>query len=152
VCRSTEAQERARAAGAHAVVELGGDVDELTEALREATGGAVDVVIDPVFGIAAAAASRLLAPGGRLVNLGGASGDQASFSSAVLRSGSLDVLGYTKNSLTVDQRREALTAVLDCAAAGLMGVAHTTERLEDVHRVWTRVAAGGASSRVVLVP
>ena len=52
----------------------------------------------------AAAASRVLAPRGRLVNLGGSAADAATFSSAVLRSRSLDVLGYTNNSLTPDQR------------------------------------------------
>jgi NADPH:quinone reductase-like Zn-dependent oxidoreductase len=152
VCRSTEAQERARAAGAHAVVALAGDVDDLTAALTEATGGAVDVVVDPVFGIAATAASRVLAPGGRLVNLGGASQDQATFSSAVLRSRSVDVLGYTNNSLTVGQRRDAFTSVLELAAQGLVSVAHTTERLSDVGDAWGRVASGAVSSRVVLVP
>ena len=53
---------------------------------QDACGGQVDVVVDPVFGVAATAASRVLAEGGRLVNLGGASGDVAEFSSAVLRS------------------------------------------------------------------
>lgn len=152
VCRSVESQERARVSGAHAVVGLEGGVDALTAALREATGGAVDVVVDPVFGIAATAASRVLAPGGRLVNLGGASQDQASFSSAVLRSGSLDVLGYTNNALTVDQRREALTAVLERAAEGQLSVAHTTARLQDVHEAWGSVSSGAATDRVVLLP
>ncbi len=152
VCRSTQAQERARAAGAHAVVGMREDVDELTEALQAATGDGVDVVVDPVFGIAATAASRVLAPGGRLVNLGGASGDQACFSSALLRGRSVDVLGYTNNALTADQRRDALMMVLERAADGLLSVAHTTERLDDVHGAWSRVASGAAGQRVVLVP
>lgn len=86
VCRSAAAADRARAAGAEDVVTAGGDVDGLTERLRAAVGGAVDVVVDPVFGAAASAAARVLAPGGRLVNLGSAAGDEAAFSSTVLRS------------------------------------------------------------------
>ena len=43
--------------------------------LREAAAGPVDVVLDPVFGAAAAAALRVLGRGGRLVNLGGSAGD-----------------------------------------------------------------------------
>ncbi len=77
VARSKEAQQGAGAAGADVVVPMVEDVDELTARLAEATGGAVDVVLDPVFGIAATAASRVLGAGGRLVNLGGASGDEA---------------------------------------------------------------------------
>ena len=99
-CRSAEAQERARRAGADAVVPLEGDVDSLTARFQDACGGSVDVVVDPVFGLAATAASRVLADHGRLVNLGGASGDTAEFSSAVLRSRTADVLGYTNNALT----------------------------------------------------
>ena len=70
-----DAAQRARRAGADEVVLLGDDVDELAARLTDATGGGVDVVLDPVFGVAATAALRVLAPGGRLVNLGGAAGD-----------------------------------------------------------------------------
>ena len=71
----------------------------------------MDVVVDPVFGIAATAASRVLAERGRLVNLGGSSGDVAEFSSAVLRSRTAEILGYTNAALTPAERRAALTAV-----------------------------------------
>ena len=108
--------ERARAAGADVVVPLEGEVDALTEAL--AAHGPYDVVLDPVFGIAAEAASRCLAEHGRLVNLGGAGGDRATYSSAVLRARTASILGYTNNALTAEQRREAITAVLAHSAAG----------------------------------
>jgi NADPH:quinone reductase-like Zn-dependent oxidoreductase len=150
VCRSEPARQRALAAGADEVVALSPEVDELTAALADATGGAVDVVVDAVFGVAATAASRLLATGGRLVNLGGASGDEATFSSAVLRSRSANVLGYTNNSLTPDQRRDALTAVLRHAADGRIAVTHETVALPDVAAAWQRQAAGQTSGRLVL--
>ena len=118
VCRSEEAQERARQAGADAVVPLTGDVDSLTARFQDACNGKADVVVDPVFGIAATAASRVLAEGGRLVNLGGASGDAAQLSSSVLRSKSLQVSGYTNNALTPEERAAALTAVAGHAADG----------------------------------
>ncbi len=102
--------DRARAAGADLVVPLGDDVDTLAVVLSEA--GPFDVVLDPVWGIAATAASRALAPGGRLVNLGGGSGDEATLQSSVLRSRSASVLGYTNNALTSEQRAAAIAAVL----------------------------------------
>jgi NADPH:quinone reductase-like Zn-dependent oxidoreductase len=151
VARSEEAQQRARSAGADVVVPMVADVNELTARLTEATGGAVDVVLDPVFGIAATAASRVLAEGGRLVNLGGASGDEAAFSSAVLRSRSASVLGYTNNALTAFQRRDALTAVLEHAATGRITMAYDGRPLEAVEDCWRRQAEGESSSRLVLL-
>jgi NADPH:quinone reductase-like Zn-dependent oxidoreductase len=154
VARSEEAQGRARDAGAHAVVPLDADVDvdELAARLGTATEGSADVVLDPVFGIAATAASRVLAHGGRLVNLGGAAGDEARFSSAVLRARSASVLGYTNNALTPEQRRAALTTVLDLAATGDLGVAHETRPLAEIREAWQRQADGRVGTRAVLLP
>jgi NADPH:quinone reductase-like Zn-dependent oxidoreductase len=151
VCRSPGASDRARRAGADDVVRLTGDVDQLTAALREASGGSADVVVDPVFGTAATAASRVLAPGGRLVNLGGASGDTAEFSSSVLRSRNADVLGYTNNSLTAAQRAEALQAVVAHAHAGALAVDHDVLPLEEVEHGW-RGTAAATGPRAVLTP
>ena len=150
--RSAEALERARAAGADDVVALTADVDELTSRFAEAAGGPIDVVVDPVFGTAATAASRVLAEGGRLVNLGGASGDVAEFSSAVLRSRSADVLGYTNNALTPEQRNAAVAVVAAHAAEGRLAVAHETVPLAAVEDAWRRQTTGGAGVRLVLTP
>jgi NADPH:quinone reductase-like Zn-dependent oxidoreductase len=147
VVRSDASRERALAAGADEVVALSTDVDELTARLGEPT---YDVVIDSVFGVAATAASRALAPGGRLVNLGGSSSDEAVFSSAVLRSKSASILGYTNNALTEDQRRDALTAVLQHAATGEITVAYETATLADVESAWKRQTTGSTPGRLVL--
>jgi NADPH:quinone reductase-like Zn-dependent oxidoreductase len=152
VARSEEAQERARRAGADVVLAADPDPEVLSARIADAAGGPVDVVLDPVFGAAATAASRVLAHGGRLVNLGGASGDEAVFSSAGLRSRSASVLGYTNNALTPDQRREALTAVLDLAASGRVSLAFDTQPLSTVEQAWERQAREDASPRLVLIP
>ncbi|MDP9459590.1 MAG: zinc-binding dehydrogenase [Actinomycetota bacterium] len=151
VCRTPEAQDRARRLGAAAVVALRGGVDDLAARIQEATGP-VDVVVDPVFGIAATAASRVLAPGGRLVNLGGASGDVAEFSSAVLRGRPAEILGYTNNALSPEQRREALTALAEHAARGRISVAHEPLPLSEVADAWRRQATGSPGVRLVLTP
>jgi NADPH:quinone reductase-like Zn-dependent oxidoreductase len=152
VARSPEARERALRAGADEVVPLAGDVDELTARFGDAVGGAVDVVVDPVFGVAATAASRVLAERGRLVNLGGSSGDVAEFSSAGLRSRTAEVLGYTNAALTAAERRAALTAVVEQAAAGRMAVAHEVLPLAQADVAWRRQAEGKAGVRLVLTP
>ncbi|MGA8993882.1 MAG: zinc-binding alcohol dehydrogenase family protein [Nocardioidaceae bacterium] len=152
VARSEQARRRALDAGADDVVAGTGSVEELAARLARASGGEVDVVLDPVFGSVATAASRVLAPGGRLVNLGGAAGDEAVLSSAVLRSRSASVLGYTNSSLTPVQRRDALTAVLRHAAAGTVSLAHVSRPLASVREVWLALAGGSSAPRVVLVP
>jgi NADPH:quinone reductase-like Zn-dependent oxidoreductase len=131
---------RALAAGADEVV----GVDEGFGAAR------FDVVIDPVFGAAATAAAAVLAEGGRLVNLGGASGDEATFSSAVLRSRTASILGYTNNAITPDQRRDALTAVLEHAVTGAIKVAYETVALADIATAWHRQSTGTTSGRLVV--
>ena len=151
-CRSAEAQERARRAGADAVVPLEGDVDSLAARFRDACGGSVDVVVDPVFGSAATAASRVLGDRGRLVNLGGASGDATEFSSAVLRSRSVEILGYTNNALTPELRRFALESVFRHAATGSLAVAHEEIPLAEAADAWRRQATGRHGVRLVLIP
>ncbi len=88
---------------------------------------------------------------GRLVNLGGSTDDAATFSSAVLRSRSLQILGYTNNSLSTEQRLEALTTVLAHAAAGRIRVAHETWPLDRADEAWARQAAGDVAGRLVLL-
>jgi NADPH:quinone reductase-like Zn-dependent oxidoreductase len=142
--------ERAVGAGADVVIPLTADLDALTASLAE--HGPYDVVLDPVWGVAASAATRNLANKGRLVNLGGASGDEAGLESSVLRSRSASVLGYTNNALTPDERREAITVVLSHAAVGRIRVEYDVCPLAEIERVWQRQADGAGEPRLVLVP
>ncbi len=152
IARSDSAQERARSAGADAVVPFTSDVEDLTSRIEDCGVGRFDVVLDPVFGAAATAASRVLAEGGRLVNLGGASGDEAVFSSSVLRSRSASVLGYTNNALTPADRRAALSSIFELAAAGAMTVEHATTPLATIEEQWLLLAGGKADVRQVFEP
>lgn len=150
VARSAAARERALALGADTAVPLHPDdrPPELALRLCEAAAGPVDLVLDPVFGIPAAAALRTLRTGGRLVNLGSAAAETAPLESAVIRSKHLHVLGYTNNELTARQRREALTLVAAQAGAGRLTAAHRAVPLAEVTAAWS----GGADGRTVLVP
>jgi NADPH:quinone reductase-like Zn-dependent oxidoreductase len=151
VCRAGSV-ERARRAGADEVVALPDEPDPaaLAAALVEALDAQAHVVVDPVFGWVADAATRALAPFGRLVNIGGSAGDGATLSSAVLRGKTLDVLGYTNNALTPEHRAEALTGVVALAAEGRVTVEHRVRPLAEVAAAWGDVAAG--SVRQVLTP
>jgi NADPH:quinone reductase-like Zn-dependent oxidoreductase len=144
--RSAAAREQAVALGADAVVALSPDDEPgpLAARFAAAAGGPVDLVLDPLYGVPAAAAARALGPGGRLVNLGGSAGETSPLDSSTLRSRSLAVLGYTNNALTVEQRREAVVHVVGEAVAGRLTVAHTRAPLGAVTEVWD------APGRVVL--
>ncbi|WP_205860538.1 zinc-binding alcohol dehydrogenase family protein [Phycicoccus sp. HDW14] len=152
--RSGEALERARALGADEVVELhsGEDAAALTTRLSATVERGFDVVVDPLAGVPGSAAVGALAAGGRLVNLGSSAGPALSVDSAVVRSRSAAVLGYTNVSLTAARQAEVLTTVLEHAAAGSIAVAHDVVPLDEVGAAWAEVAAGRARHRVVLVP
>jgi NADPH:quinone reductase len=151
-CRSEAAQRRAAAAGADVVVPLSDDdeVAPLAGRFAEACGGDVDVVVDPLCGVPASAACRVLGPWGRMVNLGSAAGPTATFDSASLRSRSAAVLGYTNNDLTRQQRQRALRRVVAHAAAGELEVAHEDVPLAEVGSAWVRQGGGTAGARVVV--
>jgi NADPH:quinone reductase-like Zn-dependent oxidoreductase len=150
VCRSEATAQRAIDAGADDVVVLRPDEERagLASRLTAAAGGPVDVVIDPVFGEPAAAAVMALGPGGRMVNIGGAAHDRAEFSSATLRGRSLDILGYTNNAISAEQRADALTQVLTLAARGEVSVEHQVIPLADCAQAWA--SAGSSGYRVVV--
>jgi len=151
--RSHEGQQRALAAGADAVVELDtDDVAELASLIGAAVDGPVDLVLDPLFGVPAAAAARCLRPGGRLVNLGSSAAEHAPLDSSTIRSRSLRVLGYTNNELTREQKAAAMTAVAQHAADGQLSVAHEVVPLEDAADAWQRQAEGRTTGRLVLTP
>jgi NADPH:quinone reductase-like Zn-dependent oxidoreductase len=148
VAASRRAAHRSRALerGATAAVDPS-DVDGLTGRLREAAGGPVDVVIDPVGGDTATAALLALAEHGRFVHLGSSGGPTATFSSAALRGGSHSILGYTNNALTAAQKAEALGAVLERRCT----VTYETVGLDAVADAWTRAGAT-PDGRLVVVP
>lgn len=152
--RSEAARKRALASRPDALVLLddADTVDGLADAIRSACDGPLDLVLDPLFGVAAVAAMRVLRPHGRLVNLGGSAAATAPMESATLRGSSLRVLGYTNNELSPQLRSEALTHVVHEAAAGRLTVDHERVPLSDVAAAWARHVAGQAGGRLVLIP
>ncbi len=151
-CRDGHGRDRATELGADAAADLtGGDVSELAGRLREAAAGPVDLVLDPVWGPPAEAALTVLAPEGRLVNLGSSAAAQASFSSATLRSGTLAILGYTNNALSGEQKGAAFAEVLAHAAAGRLTADRETYPLSRAAQAWSAVGQA-PHRRAVLMP
>lgn len=168
-CRDATGRARASDLGADAVADLtaaapsgsapsGGApsgsaasvsaVDTLAARLAEAGGGRVDLVIDPVWGLPAEAALRVLSPQGRLVNLGSAAGPRAGVDSATVRGRALSVLGYTNNALSAERKAAAFAEILGHAAAGRLTADRQTLPLTQAADAWAR---SGQSPRRKLV-
>jgi NADPH:quinone reductase-like Zn-dependent oxidoreductase len=151
-CRDPHGRDRAAELGADAVADLSGDDPETIRArLAEAMAGPADLVLDPVWGHPAEGALSLLAPHGRLVNLGSAAGPAASFGSAALRGGTLSVLGYTNNALSNEQKAAALGEILARAAAGRLTTDRETMPLARAADGWSRCGQP-PHRRAVLIP
>ncbi|MEU6712330.1 zinc-binding dehydrogenase [Nonomuraea sp. NPDC046802] len=97
---------------------------DLAEAVEELTGGrGVDVVVDPVGGQARVQAFERLAPFGRLLVLGNASGQDRPLSGDAVFSGSRQVLGFGLGlvaHLAPDRVRAALSAVVGMTYRGVL--------------------------------
>ena len=104
-----------------------------------------------MWGIPAEAATRVLSPGGRLVNLGSGAGQQANLSSATLRSGLLSVLGYTNNGLSPEQKAAAMAGVLRHAARGDIDTDRETLPLAEIGSGWARCGKA-PHRRAVMIP
>src|SRR5207248_7073166 len=103
--RDEAARARAFSLGADAVVDLSGDdVNEISKRIATTCEGPLHLIIDPVWGLPAEAAVRVLATEGRLINIGSAAGPTVRFESAILRSRLHAILGYTNNALTYEQK------------------------------------------------
>jgi NADPH:quinone reductase len=149
VARSAGALDHALRLGADAAVAIDptDDVDALAARMAGGCDGPVDLVLDPLFGVPAAAALRNLRGGGRLVNLGSSAAETAPIDSSTLRSRQVQVHGYTNNALSVEQRRDALVHIVAEVIAGRLSVDHERVPLAGVADAWNRTGR-----RVVLVP
>ncbi|WP_433789263.1 quinone oxidoreductase family protein [Actinoplanes sp. CA-252034] len=129
VARSETALRRAESLGA-------------TATTIEHLDGPADLVVDPVFGEPAAAALRVLRPGGTLVNLGSSAGATAPIDSATLRSRSLRVVGYTNNALSPARRATMISEIAAHATAGRLTVAHEAVPVTGIADAWARQGSG----------
>jgi NADPH:quinone reductase-like Zn-dependent oxidoreductase len=150
--RDPAALARALTRGADAVVDLtGDDVEAIHRRIVEVCDGPLHLVIDPVWGVPAEAAVRALGYEGRFVNIGAASGPFARFESATVRSRLHNILGYTNNALTQEQKAQALSEILTHAAAGRCVVDRETLPLARAGEAW-ELQAAFARRKLILVP
>jgi NADPH:quinone reductase-like Zn-dependent oxidoreductase len=147
--RDAETLERAqRELGADAAVDLS-DTDGLADRYRDAAGGDVDLVLDAIWGPAAAAAIAALRPSGRLVQVGNASGATTEIAARDIRTGIRSILGHTNFAAPQGVKREAFQAMCRHAAAGELTVPVQEVALADIEQAWRRQAEGPHHKLVV---
>ncbi len=125
--------------------------DEFTD---HAEAHQADVIIDPVGGALREASLYALAPLGRLVCVGNASGaDDVSFGGNQLWMANAAVLGLNAGGLLAEhpQRgRDAAHRALDILASGALTTDYTTLPLDQAAQAHERLEQGGVTERIVL--
>jgi NADPH2:quinone reductase len=138
--------QRALRLGADATVTLDGG--DLAQRFREAFGGdGPTLVVDPLWGEPARAATEAAAPGARIVQLGQSAGAEATLASSVIRGKQLSVLGYSDFAQSPEQKRELYLGLAEHVAAGRITIDVETFSLDDVAQAW---AAQGSGAKAVV--
>jgi len=132
---------------ADAVVQLPTTADDL----RAAAGGLIDVVIDPLWGEHATAATEAMNVNGRLVVLGQSADQQATLDAGVVRGKALRILGHSNATTPPDVKREAFAAMCGHAASGRLTVEFEELPLDRVAEAWERQASS-PHVKLILVP
>lgn len=131
--------QRAQQLGADAIVDLK-QTDGLTERIREASRGTLQVVIDPVWSIPGVAALEAMSPHGRFVQMGQSAGPEAVVKSNTVRGRYLSILGYTSFQVPWEEQAAAYRALLDHAAAGRIKVDYEVLPLDAAPQAWKQQA------------
>jgi NADPH2:quinone reductase len=143
--RNPQALEETKSLGADAVISLDQPHDALVAALRnEVASGAVNVVLDYLWGTPAQAVLEAIAQKGlshaapriRYIQIGSMAGAEIPMAAATLRSSGLELLGSGFGSASLDQLRAAITDFFAAAAAQPFQVQIRTAPLRDVEKLW----------------
>jgi len=145
--RNAERLSRALELGADAAVALGDAAGE--DALRDAAGGPIDVVIDILWGRPAMAALGALATDGRLVNVGEAAGTDVELALGPLRNKQGSILTLSSGWSPLDVKLRAYRTVLDHVANGRVAVDHERFPLAEIGSAWER-QAGSPGKKLVI--
>lgn len=137
--------------GADAIVPIDERAD-LTEALRDAAGGGVDVTIDTLWGEPALAAMGAAARFARHVQIGNLAGGEIVLPATLVRSASLDVQGFNVGYPPVEVRREGYLRLTEHAARGDIVVDVEAVGLDDVADAWERQRRAAGGAKIVIVP
>ena len=148
--RNPTGLERCRAAGADALVNVEAEKERLAEAFIDATGGGPDVIFDPLSGNIAQCALSTARAGGRLVQMGRASGGDLAVPQTLV-SKALTIAGYANFASPLDVRLRSYQKILDNIARGTIRAVIQTHALTDVAHAWESTT-GSTYAKVLVEP
>ena len=136
--RARDGLARALELGADAAVRLEGE--DLAEKFREAAGGDLDVVVDPLWGDPAMAALSVLAEHGRLVNVGQTAGADVRVPLDRVRNRQGAIHAISSGWTPLPEKAAVYRSLLDEVAAGRLAIDHDVLPLDEVAGAWERQA------------
>jgi NADPH2:quinone reductase len=140
----------AKELGADATVDLK-QTDGLTDRIKEASKGQLQIVIDPIWGAPAVAAMDAMSVYGRFVQLGQSASPEATVTSRTIRGRYLSILGYGSFFVPWEDQAAAYRRLVDFAAAGKLKVETEVLPLEAAPEAWKRQASS-PHRKLVLSP
>lgn len=150
VVRSEAGAERAREAGADVAVVAGSRDD--AGAIRNASEGGVDLVVDTLWGDPVVAALGALRPRARIVQVGSGAGPTVAFPAGPLRGGRIDIRGFSVFSEQPADVARSFLELASVAGRGEVRLAVEEVPLREGAAAWARQAAGTGGVKLVLVP
>lgn len=151
VVHNDESRQAALDAGADAAVSTE-DLDTLSERLREAAPGGVDLILDMVWGPVINHAIDVARMGARVVQVGNAGGASATLQAPSLRDKQVSIVPHTNYFFSPAERAAAYERLASDAASGALRVDVEHVPLADTASAWERVRTGTASRKLVVVP
>jgi NADPH2:quinone reductase len=145
--RDRDALDHAAELGATATISLTGD-RPLDDLICGASPGGFDIVLDYLGGEPASAASHVLAPRGRLIQIGDRAGENITVAVAPLRAVGASIIGFVPAFYGLDAMRSAYATLAQLTLEGRLTVETTTAPLRAVEDVWR--AHRDARAKVVL--
>ncbi len=151
VARDRAALDQLLPLGANAVVELRPDEseDELAARLL-AAAGAVDVILDGLYGAPLEAALRVCAPHARVVNIGHLAGATARIPAGLLRGKQITVSGFAGLHIPLAAKSAALAWLWAAIGRNELSVEVRTFSLHELPAAWQAQAASPHAKCVIL--
>jgi NADPH2:quinone reductase len=145
--RDRDALDRAAELGATSTISLT-DGRPLDDIIRGAAPAGFDIILDYLGGEPASAASRVLAPRGRLIQIGDRAGHNMTVELAPLRAVGASIIGFLPAYYGLAAMRSAYATLTQLTLDGTLIVETTTAPLRAVEDVWR--AHANARAKVVL--
>jgi NADPH2:quinone reductase len=145
--RDREALGRTAELGATSTISLAHD-RPLQDIMRDAAPAGFDIILDYLGGEPAGAASRVLAPRGRLIQLGDRAGAEMTITVAPFRAVGASIIGFVPALYGLEAMRSAYATLTQLTLEGKLIVETATAPLSAVEDVWR--ANRDARAKVVL--